>query len=149
MTVQSKEETANKSKSKWVYFHMWANITGICVLLQARPMLMSRNLKGNASEVARIMSYMSAGVGALELLLNPVKDFSHKINWINGGETRQESVFNGLNSLPKDAKKVLIHDGARCLISSELIDQCAKQLDENEAVILSSRVTDTIKIVDN
>lgn len=72
MTVQSKEETANKSKSKWVYFHMWANITGICVLLQARPMLMSRNLKGNASEVARIMSYMSAGVGALELLLNPV-----------------------------------------------------------------------------
>ena len=51
---------------------MWANITGICVLLQARPMLMSRNLKWNASEVARIMSYMSAGVGALELLLNPV-----------------------------------------------------------------------------
>eukprot|EP00943_MAST-04B_sp_MAST-4B-sp1_P001702 g1702.t1 len=35
-------------------------------------MLMSRNLKGNAAEVARIMSYMSAGVGMLELLLNPL-----------------------------------------------------------------------------
>ena len=29
------------------------------------------------------------------------------------------------------------------------IDLCAKQLDENEAVILATKVTDTIKIVDN
>ena len=69
---QSKAAVNDDAKSKWVYIHMWANITGICVLLQARPMLMSRNLRGNASEVARIMSYMSAGVGALELLLNPM-----------------------------------------------------------------------------
>ena len=68
---QSKAAVNNESKSKWVYLHMWANITGICVLLQARD-AMSRNLRGNASEVARIMSYMSAGVGALELLLNPM-----------------------------------------------------------------------------
>jgi len=52
-----------------------------------------------------------------ELLLDSTKDFSHKVHWINGGETRQQSVFNGLNSLPKDAEKVLIHDGARCLIN--------------------------------
>ena len=30
-----------------------------------------------------------------------------------------------------------------------MIDLCAKQLDENEAVILATKVTDTIKIVDN
>ncbi len=84
-----------------------------------------------------------------ELLLNSAKDFAHKVQWINGGDTRQESVFNGLNALPKDAEKVLIHDGARCLINPELIDQCANQLDENEAVILATKVTDTIKIVDN
>ena len=63
--------------------------------------------------------------------------------------TRQESVFNGLNSLPPDAKKVLIHDGARCLINPELINKCAAELEENEAVILATKVTDTIKIVDN
>ena len=83
-----------------------------------------------------------------ELLLNSLKDFSHKVKWINGGETRQESVFNGLNSLPKDAEKVLIHDGARCLINPELINQCAAELEENEAVIVATKVTDTIKIVD-
>jgi len=84
-----------------------------------------------------------------ELLLNSLKDFSHKVKWINGGETRQESVFNGLNSLPKDAEKVLIHDGARCLINPELINKCASELEVNKAVIVATKVTDTIKIVDS
>jgi len=57
-----------------------------------------------------------------KLLLNSAKDFAQKVNWINGGDTRQQSVFNGLKALPNDAKKVLIHDGARCLINPELID---------------------------
>ena len=58
-------------------------------------------------------------------LLNSVKGFSSKVQWINGGETRQESVYNGLNSLPSNAEKVLIHDGARCLIEPRLINKCA------------------------
>ena len=84
-----------------------------------------------------------------ELLLNSAKEFSHKVKWINGGETRQESVFKGLNSLPKDAEKVLIHDGARCLITPALIDKSVAELQENNAVVLATKVTDTIKIVDN
>ena len=84
-----------------------------------------------------------------EMLLNSLKGFSNKVRWINGGETRQESVFHGLNSLPKDAEKVLIHDGARCLIKPESIDKCVKELEINEAIILATKVTDTIKIVDN
>ena len=84
-----------------------------------------------------------------ELLLNSAKDFAYKVNWINGGETRQESVFNGLKSLPKNAEKVLIHDGARCLIYPELINKCAEELEENEAIILATKVTDTIKIIDD
>ena len=83
-----------------------------------------------------------------EELLNAAKYFSDKVQWIDGGQTRQESVFNGLNSLPSDAEKVLIHDGARCLIDPELIDKCALELEENDAVILATKVTDTIKIVD-
>ena len=83
-----------------------------------------------------------------ELLLDSAKDFSCKVHWIDGGDTRQESVFNGLNSLPDDADKVLIHDGARCLIYPELINRCASALEENDAIVLATKVTDTIKIVD-
>ena len=76
-----------------------------------------------------------------------IKEFSNKIVWVNGGNTRQESVKNGLESLPKEANKVLIHDGARCLIKSELIDKCILELEKNDAIILAVKVTDTIKIV--
>ncbi len=82
-------------------------------------------------------------------LLNSIKNFSNKVVWINGGETRQESVFNGLNALPSNAEKVLIHDGARCLINPDLMNKCAMELEKNDAVILATKVTDTIKIVDN
>ncbi len=80
-------------------------------------------------------------------MMNSIKEFSDKINWINGGNTRQESVSNGVNNLPNDAMKVLIHDGARCLIKPELIDKCFTELEENDAVILAVKVTDTIKVV--
>ncbi len=81
-------------------------------------------------------------------IMNSIKEFSDNVNWINGGNTRQESVRNGVNNLPKNAIKVLIHDGARCLINPELIDKCFTELEENDAVILAVKVTDTIKVVD-
>ena len=35
------------------------------------------------------------------------------VELIKGGATRQESVYNGLQALPPNADRVLIHDGAR------------------------------------
>ena len=80
-------------------------------------------------------------------IINSIQEFSSRINWIKGGKTRQESVRNGLNSLPLNASKVLIHDGARCLIQSTLIDKCASQIQNVDAVVLAIKVTDTIKFV--
>ena len=80
-------------------------------------------------------------------IMNSIKEFSDKITWINGGNTRQESVSNGVNNLPNNAMKVLIHDGARCLIKPDFIDKCFTELEENDAVILAVKVTDTIKVV--
>jgi 2-C-methyl-D-erythritol 4-phosphate cytidylyltransferase len=68
--------------------------------------------------------------------------------WIQGGDTRQESVANGLAALPADADAVLIHDGARCLVEPELIARCAAAVAAGEAVIAAAPVTDTIKRVD-
>ena len=82
-------------------------------------------------------------------MLESIKEFSDKIFWINGGDTRQKSVENGLNNLPPDAEKVLIHDGARCLVNPELIDKCSLALKNNDAVILGIKVTDTIKVIND
>src|SRR4028119_1204581 len=50
------------------------------------------------------------------------------VELINGGETRQESVYNGLQALPDDAQRVLIHDGARCLATPDLFNRCGEAL---------------------
>lgn len=65
-----------------------------------------------------------------------------------GGRTRQESVYNGLQALPADADKVLIHDGARCLATPELFQRCAIALESHPGLIAAVPVKDTIKVVD-
>jgi len=68
--------------------------------------------------------------------------------WIQGGDSRQESVQRGLAALPEDAKHVLIHDGARCLVEPALFDKCAQALLDGQATIAATPVSDTIKKVD-
>tara|TARA_B100000212_G_scaffold327015_1_gene289966 strand:+ start:401 stop:1072 length:672 start_codon:yes stop_codon:yes gene_type:complete len=79
-------------------------------------------------------------------IMHSIKEFSDRVSWIQGGDTRQESVRNGINNLPINATKVLIHDGARCLIKPELIDKCSEELKLNDALIVALKVTDTIKV---
>tara|TARA_Y100001970_G_C14240889_1_gene864835 strand:- start:443 stop:1117 length:675 start_codon:yes stop_codon:yes gene_type:complete len=71
------------------------------------------------------------------------------IKWIEGGETRQESVKNGIDALPPEASHVLIHDGARCLIDPDLFDLCSEELLKGNSVVAANPVVDTIKVVDS
>jgi 2-C-methyl-D-erythritol 4-phosphate cytidylyltransferase len=86
-----------------------------------------------------------ADILAMVEAANPQKP----VAWIQGGDTRQDSVCNGLAALPVDARSVLIHDGARCLVEPGLIDRCAAAVDGGAAVIAAAPVTDTIKRVDD
>ncbi len=71
------------------------------------------------------------------------------VKFIQGGSTRQESVFNGLQGLPAAATHVLIHDGARCLTTPELFDRCTIALETCDGLIAAVTVKDTIKVVDD
>ncbi|MCL2931772.1 MAG: 2-C-methyl-D-erythritol 4-phosphate cytidylyltransferase [Trichodesmium sp. MAG_R03] len=69
------------------------------------------------------------------------------IELIEGGTTRQESVYNGLQALPSAAERVLVHDGARCLATPKLLDRCAEEILKCPGLIASVPVKDTIKVV--
>jgi 2-C-methyl-D-erythritol 4-phosphate cytidylyltransferase len=86
----------------------------------------------------------AAAIQALVAAAQP----NRPVVWIEGGDTRQESVSRGLEALPAGAQEVLIHDGARCLVDPELIARCGAAVRAGEAVIAATRVTDTIKQVD-
>lgn len=65
---------------------------------------------------------------------------------ILGGATRAESVRRGLDALGQSPPDhVLIHDGARPLVSSDLIDRVAAALDTADAAAPLLSVTDTLR----
>ncbi len=66
---------------------------------------------------------------------------------IEGGKSRQESVFNGLLEC-SSPEYVIIHDGARPFISEKTILDCLDNAKKSGASIVAVKTIDTIKIVD-
>lgn len=67
---------------------------------------------------------------------------------VNGGTTRQASVFAGLKALAAAAPRiVLVHDAARPFVSAGLIDRAINAGLDQGAAIPASPVSDTIKRV--
>ena len=73
------------------------------------------------------------------------KDFKKPITFTRGGATRAESVKNGIDSLPKDAYLVCVHDCARPFVTAEMIDTALEAAKSHGASCVCSAVTDTIK----
>lgn len=69
---------------------------------------------------------------------------------VHGGETRQDSVMNGLKALQSaPIRQVLIHDAARPYVSASLISRCLAGLGSAAGAIPAQQVTDTLKRAEN
>lgn len=76
--------------------------------------------------------------------------FKKKIYLVQGGNTRQESVLNGLKFIQDKLTRekeaiVMIHDGVRPFVNQNMIKDCIKNAIENGACIPAVKITDTIK----
>jgi 2-C-methyl-D-erythritol 4-phosphate cytidylyltransferase/2-C-methyl-D-erythritol 2,4-cyclodiphosphate synthase len=67
---------------------------------------------------------------------------------VAGGDTRQRSVAAGLAALGDEVEVVLVHDAARALTPSDLIDRVAGAVRDDVGVIPASPVVDTVKRVE-
>ena len=68
--------------------------------------------------------------------------------YTHGGDTRQASVWNGLCALPEAADKVLIHDGARCLVDEGVIRRVQHAVEDCGSGVASVPSVDTVKMAD-
>ncbi len=94
------------------------------------------------SEIDEII--ICANINIIEELKEIFKN-SQKVKIIEGGATRQESVFNGLKASKCDY--VLIHDGARPMISTDLINSAIEEVKTKKALTVATKTIDTIKEV--
>ena len=65
-----------------------------------------------------------------------------------GGETRQLSAMRGFKHISEKTKYVAFHDGARCLVTPEIIDTVVEAAKTNKAATAATRITDTVKVAD-
>ena len=66
---------------------------------------------------------------------------------VTGGKERYHSVYEGLKAL-KNCDYVLIHDGARPLVTEDIIRRSAKAAVQDGACVVGMPVKDTIKVSD-
>ena len=74
----------------------------------------------------------------------------YKLSYVKGGNSRQESVYNGLRSIKKDSpNKVLIHDAVRPFFSINLLNEIIKKLKNHESVVPALKIYDSVRLFEN
>jgi 2-C-methyl-D-erythritol 4-phosphate cytidylyltransferase len=114
--------------------------------LNGKPMLWySLQAFEKASQISKII--VVSQKGDMEAVQNLCRSSQmtkfHSV--VPGGKERQDSVREGLKALPPSAKIIAVHDSARPLISSTLIDLLVKEAKGKKAVVPAIKVNDTIK----
>ena len=80
-------------------------------------------------------------------VINPY-NFHKVADILAGGKTRQESVFNGLQSTSGDTDIIIVHDGVRPFVTEEIIETSVESASQCGAAVVAVPVKDTIKIAD-
>jgi len=84
-------------------------------------------------------------------LLVPIMDLCHRFEKVQsvvvGGDSRQESVERGLHALSTKVKLVAVQDGARPLVTYEVIDRTVRAANTYGVAAPAIPVKDTIKEV--
>jgi 2-C-methyl-D-erythritol 4-phosphate cytidylyltransferase len=65
-----------------------------------------------------------------------------------GGNSRQQSAMNGLKYVPENTDVILVHDGARPLVTPAIIERVDQAVKEHGAAAVAVPVKDTIKVTD-
>ena len=109
--------------------------------------------KINGKEVIKytVEAFLNCGIDEIIICANKsiipeLEAIFSGVKIIEGGATRQESVFKGLEVANCDY--VLIHDGARPVISREIIKNTMNAVVDKKAVSVMTKTVDTIKEVD-
>ncbi|MBE6777899.1 MAG: 2-C-methyl-D-erythritol 2,4-cyclodiphosphate synthase [Ruminococcaceae bacterium] len=119
------------------------------ILLDGKPVLLRTLLtmqKVDAiNEILLIARPEDKADFALMAAANGITKLRHVVS---GGDTRQQSVQNGLKLLPAETTLVGIHDGARPLVTPETVEQVIATAALTGAAAVAVQVKDTLKKAD-
>jgi 2-C-methyl-D-erythritol 4-phosphate cytidylyltransferase len=85
----------------------------------------------------------------IETVKELLKGFRKVRDIVEGGPERQDSVYNGLKDIinESDDDLAVIHDGARPLVTKEILSKAVTEAKVSKAVVVGVPAKDTIKTV--
>ena len=107
---------------------------------------------GSAESVPTITDFIVTcpknGIDECRTALRSLGNLAEEIVIVEGAETRQKSVYNGLLAVKGQPDIVLIHDGARSFVSREVILAALEGAIQHGASVPGITPTDTQKEID-
>ena len=76
------------------------------------------------------------------------KKYSKVLNVIPGGETRQQSSYNGVMLITDKDANILIHDAVRPFVTQKTLNDCIEALKQYNAINVAIESSDTILQID-
>lgn len=73
--------------------------------------------------------------------------YGDRLRVVAGGAERQDSVYNGLQAVPEEARWIVVHDGVRPLVTPALVERVLAAAQRHGAATAALPVHDTIKRV--
>lgn len=116
--------------------------------LEDKPVIYYSLKAFEESDVEEII--LVTGAGDIEYCKTQIVEKFHfnKVKAIvPGGKERYDSVYEGICAA-KDADYVLIHDGARPLVTQEIISRSMETVEKENACVVGMPLKDTIKMID-
>ena len=72
-----------------------------------------------------------------------------RVKFVESGATRMASVRNGFKEVAEDTEVVAVHDGARSLVTADIIRAVLEEAYDSGAAVPAVQVNDTLKKVTN
>jgi len=118
------------------------------ILLRNKPIVAHTiEVFENSSLIDEIILVVGKGeVDLVKQIIIEKYNFKKVISIVEGGERRQDSVYNGLRAIDNNCNIVLIHDGARPFITNDIIEEGIDVANKTGACIAAVPVKDTIKV---
>src|SRR5271156_256873 len=116
------------------------------MLLEGSPILLHTIRKFASSPAVKeiVVALRAEDSGWVEDLLRQ-ENFGKSVRWVEGGDSRQESVENALRTLGADTELVAVHDAVRPFIEPSLVEQVIAEAAIAGAAIVGIVPVDTVK----
>jgi 2-C-methyl-D-erythritol 4-phosphate cytidylyltransferase len=92
---------------------------------------------------------ISTSSSYFELIKKLIKEYGLKkvLKIVEGGKTRQESVYNGVKACPEETQIILVHDAVRPFVSFKIISNVIQATNIHGAAVPAIPVRDTLNKV--